>query len=91
MTYKNAPRWLHPHSEDEHAMQFVFRKSSPSTYSQVRLQKRSRGASFGVERTVFLEQKACLLTIHADGAPRLWSTKKAEFLQKLAGASGGQP
>eukprot|EP00434_Breviolum_minutum_P034835 symbB.v1.2.030838.t1/scaffold3409.1/size109594/6 len=40
-------------------------------------------ASVGVERTVFLEHKACLLTIHADGSPRLWSTKQAEFLGKL--------
>jgi len=39
--------------------------------------------SIGVERTIFLEHKACLLTIHADGCPRLWSTKQAEFLGKL--------
>lgn len=41
------------------------------------------GLSVGVERTVFLEHKACLLTIHADGFARLWSTKQAEFLGRL--------
>ncbi|CAJ1394642.1 unnamed protein product [Effrenium voratum] len=39
--------------------------------------------SFGVERTIFLEHKECLLTIHADQYARLWSAKQSEFLGKL--------
>jgi WD40 repeat protein len=37
----------------------------------------------GVRKMIHLEHKDCLLTAHTDSFLRVWSTRKAEFLQRL--------
>eukprot|EP00927_Polykrikos_kofoidii_P039214 TRINITY_DN33643_c0_g1_i1.p1 TRINITY_DN33643_c0_g1~~TRINITY_DN33643_c0_g1_i1.p1 ORF type:complete len:1117 (+),score=166.25 TRINITY_DN33643_c0_g1_i1:166-3516(+) len=36
-----------------------------------------------VEKMIYLDRKECLLSSHADRIVRVWSTKRAEFLQRL--------
>eukprot|EP00929_Paragymnodinium_shiwhaense_P117445 TRINITY_DN8801_c0_g1_i2.p1 TRINITY_DN8801_c0_g1~~TRINITY_DN8801_c0_g1_i2.p1 ORF type:complete len:1148 (-),score=306.96 TRINITY_DN8801_c0_g1_i2:362-3805(-) len=43
----------------------------------------SASAVAGIERMIYLEHKECLLSTHTDRIVRVWSTKRAEFLQHL--------